>query len=476
MEKIAVNHFKAFGSALTLPLTPSRKSLLLYGENGAGKTSLYEALKLIFFRDRLLRAEITIGGLPLLRKNEEEAFYRSYRHQRDEEDIELSLNSTDFRSVDRRGYQCSMVSTADVESLAASDAADNINLTTLLRRAFIDCDDVEVFVHTHAAEVIARVNQVLKSHFMESIAIGQENTGYDIYIEDAPARLRASQGLHRVFNEAKLNLVRLLLLLESVLLLQSTDAAKHKILVLDDVVTSLDASNRLYIVKYLLGHFAGFQKVVLTHNIGYNNLFVRQIREERRDEEWVKLNMYQTASGTHLYDYDGLKKTKSIREDFEAGILLPNGVGNEIRKRFEAVVLELCKIVQIEAMQESGDLIKRLVDERPIYVRRKDKRILTANDLVKTLSDILDSALADAEKVRQAKDEIEKYRSNADLQKIVPMVKELKTFQKLMMHQLSHGTTAGMPSFNQKEVEASLWLLEKLEKALEAMKWPIGMV
>lgn len=64
MEKLEINHFKAFGSRIAFILSTQRKNLLLYGENGAGKTSVYEALKLLFFRKRLLKGKITIGGTP----------------------------------------------------------------------------------------------------------------------------------------------------------------------------------------------------------------------------------------------------------------------------------------------------------------------------------------------------------------------------------------------------------------------------
>ena len=56
----------------------------------------------------------------------------------------------------------------------------------------------------------------MSQDFIETINIGQENTDFDIYVEDVDAKLRASEGLHAIFNEAKLNLVRLLLILESI--------------------------------------------------------------------------------------------------------------------------------------------------------------------------------------------------------------------------------------------------------------------
>ena len=89
---------------------------MLYGENGAGKTSVYEALKLLFFRKRLLKGKITIGGTPEQRQNDEEAFYKEYQHKGDTVDFELKLNDNSFKNINRTDYQSFMVSNIDVEN------------------------------------------------------------------------------------------------------------------------------------------------------------------------------------------------------------------------------------------------------------------------------------------------------------------------------------------------------------------------
>ena len=62
------------------------------------------------------------------------------------------------------------------------------------------------------------------------------------------------------------------------------------------------------------------------------------------------------------------------------------------------------------------------------------------------------------------------------MQKIIPMIKRMKTYQKVMIHQLSHGSANTMPRFIQKEVEASMALLAKLEAEVEKLKKSIGMM
>ncbi len=45
ITKIEIKNFKAFYGAYQLDLHKAGKNLLVYGENGSGKTSLYQALK-----------------------------------------------------------------------------------------------------------------------------------------------------------------------------------------------------------------------------------------------------------------------------------------------------------------------------------------------------------------------------------------------------------------------------------------------
>ena len=54
MSKITtleLTHFKAFKESVTFSL--DGKNLLLFGENGAGKTSVFEALKFAFFHEKI---------------------------------------------------------------------------------------------------------------------------------------------------------------------------------------------------------------------------------------------------------------------------------------------------------------------------------------------------------------------------------------------------------------------------------------
>ena len=54
MKKIEINGFKAFGEPICLDFDREEKSIVLYGENGSGKSSIFDAMLIAFYRHRLL--------------------------------------------------------------------------------------------------------------------------------------------------------------------------------------------------------------------------------------------------------------------------------------------------------------------------------------------------------------------------------------------------------------------------------------
>lgn len=56
IDRLNLEHFKAFKEPAEL--VAGGKNVLIYGENGAGKSSLYQALKIIFHRKRIFDKEI----------------------------------------------------------------------------------------------------------------------------------------------------------------------------------------------------------------------------------------------------------------------------------------------------------------------------------------------------------------------------------------------------------------------------------
>lgn len=486
MEKFEINNFKAFNSRIAILPTATHKNVLIYGENGAGKTSLYDAMLLAFYHEKLLRPHLSVGAQPEQRANEERDFYNGFNHRTPagvpSNDFSIKINQTDFKSLNKANYQCFMVSMKDLDYVTheINDGKvvekDTINLKQLLEKMNFPSFDVDDYLANHINELLQNVNQSLHDDFIEWFEIGRENVKYDIFIKDDSMNLKESNGLRNVFNEAKINLVVILVLLHSVLLLQAAPAdSKHKLLVLDDLVSSLDNSNRLYLARFILSKFTGFQKVLFTHSIGFNNMLYKCIDERGELGSWLTYNLYLTNLGPQIYDFGELKKTGDIKQEYNKGYLQPNTVGNEIRKRFEAGIYELAKIIQIGEVHRATNLVARLVTPGPIYIKKHKGKLYDANDLVKAIKDIADGTDTPADKVHKITDEIQKYSTNADLQKIISFVKEFQFYEKMIIHSLSHGS-APMPNFNQKEVESAMNFLETIENEINSFKNNVGPV
>jgi len=119
--------------------------------------------------------------------------------------------------------------------------------------------------------------------------------------------------------------------------------AKFQILVLDDLLISLDMSNRMEVVRMILNKeykpelsfFDKFQKIILTHDKGLFNL----IRRHTDKEEWVYYNFTKDERDNSAPkikdDLTPLQKAvKRFEEDeFE-------NCGNELRKESERILTE----------------------------------------------------------------------------------------------------------------------------------------
>lgn len=89
-------------------------------------------------------------------------------------------------------------------------------------------------------------------------------------------------------NEAKLT--QLALSVRFAASLVNLHESDVKLLVLDDLLVSLDMSNRMKVVDILLSYtFANYQKVILTHELGFFREFRRRIGANHADWRFVRL-------------------------------------------------------------------------------------------------------------------------------------------------------------------------------------------
>ncbi len=456
MNSIKIAKFKAFEGEIILPLN-TRKNLLLYGENGAGKSSIFESLKIVFFREKIESGINT--QTPENFQQLKDELWNSYNNKINNQNFEIEINGTDYNAFDYSNYQVFLIS---IEELFSSN---ELNLKSLLNRFYFNID-INNLCENHFKTIQDNVNEVLLS-FNESvtIVIDEEDT-YNIKIIDSKKNIESKADLKKFFNEAKLNLVVLLILLNSII--QSKTDEKNKVLVLDDFITSLDTSNRTFLIKYIFEKFQDSQILLLTHNISFYNLIKFVINDINKvQEKWVLANLFEINNLHKIYIKSEIEKVSTIKNAFVAltnvstseGI---EGIGNRIRKKFEILLYEYSKLVMIGTVEDSNKIFNRIMNGKSVYYKEKK----TASDLIDEIEYVLNENNNNNLQTR-LQSKIGEYK-NSDFDNFKKILKELKLYQKITMHTMSHGVD-GMPTFTIKEIQKSLVLLEKLEGYLKEL-------
>lgn len=166
--------------------------------------------------------------------------------------------------------------------------------------------------------------------------------GVEIYDDTIPEKWRVIERVQSFLNEAQLTRIAIGIRIGA-LRTRPLTSVRFKILVLDDMLISLDLSNRMDVVRIILNKeekedlkfFDGFQKFILTHDKGFFNL----IRRNTDEEEWVyfNFNMDEKNSSAPKIKEDKTPLQKAIKnfeeDEFDA-------CGNELRKEAEAILSE----------------------------------------------------------------------------------------------------------------------------------------
>lgn len=480
MDKIELRNFKIFNNRFTLDTTG--KNMLVYGENGAGKSSIYEAIEMFFFHDILEHRNIKIGASD--KRREVERFRAKYAFRGTgtvDANIEIRIDGKDYKAeeehseVNPRHRQCAMLS---YDMLGTTN--NHINFLDLVKRLHFsyDVDSIDYFDLDYVTKCIDRVNNILENKFRDPIRIGiEDDKAMTLFMQ--LGNLRSVDALHNSFNEARINLVVLLLYLQ-IIHREYKTKERNRLLVLDDIVTSLDTCNRTFLVDYILDEFAGFQLILFTHNVGFNNLFERLLVERGLTDGWKLVNMYIWDDKPNIYEYADYTDIPAFVESIDNGTIIHPDLAQELRKRFEAVVIELGKALQIGVSEKPNYYLQRLAHMKgPIYLKTQPKKkgsyqlCLTADDLANDIEKILDSTHDEKGKVAAIRSEIETYTSNPSLQKVAELIRQFNFHEKLYIHRLSHGSCS-LSNLSKKEFDAAIALLAELKKNVDILKKEIG--
>lgn len=135
---------------------------------------------------------------------------------------------------------------------------------------------------------------------------------------------------HSFLNEAKLT--QLALSVRFGATLSQLQVSPIKLLVLDDLLISLDMSNRMKVINIILGEdFADYQKIILTHDLGFFQEIRRHIGHDHYKWHFAKI----AGNSTEGRRLDTAKSELDQAKDYLAHDKLEE-CGNQLRKYVEA--------------------------------------------------------------------------------------------------------------------------------------------
>lgn len=462
IDKLRLEHFKAFRDSAELDL--GGKNILVFGENGAGKSSLYQALKIIFHRQTIFNREIdpTVKD-PNDRRNAENDVLAKFNYQATPlTNFTLEIDGTDYKTYGTAGLDVSMISRDDLRM------EDEINVIDVLENSYVGITDAAAFVVSKKETIETLLNSFLKEYFYEenlTVALTFNNPRWLLTISDAD---RDSGGrneeLALYFNEAKLHIIKLLLLLTAVQYNGARERGDELVLVLDDVFTSMDSANRTLFIELLKEYFGDYQKIIMTHSISFFNLAVHAftIAYQQKDD-WKLYQIVEHEANSEIETRESQDYACIINRDYKRHAPLGT-IGNRIRKRFEFLVGEVSKLVYTGGLAECSKLIEAINTSKKLYYEYDGTKTNTVYDLVDELTAIVDADGGSPLKLR-LQPVIDRYVSNTEVEKLRDTIRDLSVYQKVSMHPLSHATGA-LPLSTTKEVERSITLLMTLEKQI----------
>ena len=461
MNGLKISNYKGISKEVAIDL-PSAGNLVLYGDNGSGKTSLFDAVRLWHFGKDLKLPEL---GEEVLEVQASQMLNEWLTDQKcrfgGSMDIRIDGTALDIDTPSNvpafmlKGTQLSYI--------------EEISLSRLVSYKTVHCPE---HVNVDWTVVSTRITEVLQEYFLDDLKVSVAEYDADLLtLKDNKRGIEATNDLHSVFNESRIRIVRLVAFLEHTLAYMAglPQSDIRPILVLDDFVTSLDVSNRIGIIRYLIDRFGHFQIVLLTHNVSYFNLIHHMVKEYGGyGERWRFGNLFMIDRVCEYYNFRATETVSAIKEYYTASPDDVSGVSNRLRRRFEILVHEFAKLTVMDTHTIMDEMLKRLLEDKPVYLKPKvNNEYAHGEELVTAIRRHIvqhpDAPLVSVENI------IRQYDTADKLNTVRQWLRKAKMYQKVVMHQGSHGQE-GAPTITPGEIEYSVHVLRQLEIWLEELR------
>lgn len=430
VEKITFKNFKAFREEQTIDF--KSKNVLIYGNNGAGKSSIFWAL--YTFLQSSIKTQDKVEKYFKYFDNENPDTYQSLRNIFEaeaensyvdltiadgttkiikrisegsidtigDEDIKLINATSDFINYkllsnfyrDSHKYDVNLwhVFERDIfPYLTHRTSGENLfdrvrritndvprtgqghptqNGSNRKNNYIAEVDQLNLDIETLISEVQQYANAIIKEHFFDNQDVIRVRLEFDrkfhfnlikdrIWHEDKVAERQSKlriklivehfnadtndwifiQRVQSLLNEAQLTRVAIAIRIGA--LRTRIQDSECKILVLDDMLISLDMANRIEVTKMILNKqnkpslrfFDKFQKIILTHDRAFYNT----LRNHTNDNYWEYFNLSKKENSTESpklrKDRSHIEKAQKFLADGEF-----DSCGNELRKELESIL------------------------------------------------------------------------------------------------------------------------------------------
>ena len=474
ITEIKLKNFRAFPRPYHIDLHKAGKNLIVYGENGSGKSSLYLALK--FFLE---------SGVDTPDADNKDANFETHQNIFIENAgyIKLSLRAHQNAKMDTYEWSPDVKETSDDLIIEASKAKGFLDYKDLLETHYLHHKNpaVNVFdllVETLLANTVSRrtdrslaedwasvqppfprrgaTTQITSlerrvENFNDELASRLEmlqtkaseilqKFGYNVALDlnfqgityNSNDKTLDNQEIlltvkffdrdipehHRFLNEAKLSAIAIAIYFSSILLQPESEL---KILALDDVLIGLDMSNRLPVLDVLDEDFADYQIFLTTY-----------------DKAWYEIVKQRTAHGG---------KWKAVEfyfrqtDEYEIPVYAENKAYlDKAREYLDANDYKACAIYLRTAFEI---MIEDFCDAKRLPVRYRRSR------------DKLDS--------QDFWDPIKVENQNSGFLD-PPLIRDIELYRSRILNPLSHTTITNIPK---KEIEDAIEAVERLKIALQ---------
>lgn len=203
----------------------------------------------------------------------------------------------------------------------------------------------------------------------------------------------------------------------------------------------------------------------------------------KEPEQWKYMNVYDCAGKHKVYEHEIPKKKEKtqsqiLRKRLESGTEDLHDLGNDIRRYFKELLHEFSKIVHVGGKNECSNILDRLENGNTVYLHEDaGHHFKTADDMLDHMNGIMGLEINDV-MMNTLRRTYADFRANKYFkQTVLPVIKDLKMFQKLSMHPLSHAHLHGTPTYTKKELSMTIVLLEKFEGVVnELMDFDVSTV